>query len=79
MGSNDADMVQQCSVYLHALWETLFPIIKTSTPTVKYGGHCLRYGHILVGKNYLLLLFTLWKTLLPIILSGREVYMHRGT
>lgn len=22
---------------------------------MKYGGHCLRYGHTLVGKNYLLL------------------------
>lgn len=41
-------------IYIHTLWETLFPIIKTSTPTVKYGGHCLRYGHTLVGKNYLL-------------------------
>jgi len=41
-------------VYLQTLWETLFPIIKTPTPTVKYGGHCLRYGHTLVGKNYLL-------------------------
>lgn len=30
-------------------------IKKTSTPTVKYEGHCLRYRHTLVGKNYLLL------------------------
>lgn len=29
---------------------------KYSTPTVKYGGHCLRYRHTLVGKNYLLLI-----------------------
>lgn len=60
---------------IYTLWETLFPIIKTSTPTVKYGGHCLRYRHTLVGKNYLLL-YPLWKTLLPIMLSGWEVYMH---
>lgn len=66
-------------LYIYTLWETLFPIIKTTTPTVKYGGHCLRYGHALVGKNYLLGFSTLWKTLLPIMLSGREVCMDQGT
>lgn len=44
-GSKDADNMcikGKCNLYIHTLWETLFPIIKTSTPTVKYGGHCLR-------------------------------------
>lgn len=49
-----------CCIY--TLWETLFPIIKTPTPTVKYGGHCLRYRHTLVGKNYLLLVYIMEDT-----------------
>lgn len=43
--------------YIQKLWETLFPIIQNiHSPTVKYGGHCLRYGLTLVGKNYLFFL-----------------------
>lgn len=70
--------MQHPNVYVQTLWKSLFPIIKNIHPTVKYGGHCLRYGHTLVGKNYLLH-FTLWKALLPITYSGREVYMYRGS
>lgn len=39
--------------YIHIMGNTA-PDNKKSTPTVKYGGHCLRYKNTLVGKNYLL-------------------------
>lgn len=53
-------------ISIEQLWETLSPII-TYTHSATYGGHCLRYNTV-VGKNYLVL-YTLWKTLLPIMLS----------
>lgn len=53
-----------CMISIRKLWETLFPII-TYTLSATYGEHCLRYNTV-VGKNYLVL-YTLWKTLLPIM------------
>lgn len=64
---SDLKMWRTCSnvPYIQTLWETLFPIIKTSTPTVKYGGHCLRYERTLVGKNYLLLFLHIMEDTAP--------------
>lgn len=63
-------------IYIYTtLWETLFPIIKTSTPTVKYGGHCLRYGYTLVGKNYLLVFHIMEDTAPDNVFRMRSVHV----
>lgn len=48
------------------------------TPTVKYGGHCLRYGHVLVGKNYLLLVYIMEDTAPDNIVRTRRVHGPRA-
>lgn len=80
-GPKDADnmcMVQQCTVYLHIMGNTVpdnknnhsyseiwraLPPIRTHTGRQKLPSSC----------------FTLWKTLLPIMASGRDVCMDQGT
>lgn len=65
-------------LYIHTLWETLSPIIKNIHPYSEIWRALPPIRHTLVGKNYLQF-FTLWKSLLPIMPSRWEVYMHQRT
>lgn len=79
MGLQRCKRVRCVALYcIYTLWETLSPIIKNIHPYSEIWRALPPIRHTLVGKNYLLF-FTLWKSLLPIMPSRWEVYMHQRT